>query len=81
MCYFTYHAIWSILSGCVEEAQKIHWRYSNGERVPRCLFKWVIGLGPHRELDFSIEFYPSTDPILIAPYRTKLFELKELKTQ
>ena len=26
-------------------------------------------LPPHREMDFSIELYPGTDPISIAPYR------------
>ena len=31
-----------------------------------------------REMDFSIELYPGTDPISIAPYRMALVELKEL---
>ena len=36
-------------------------------------------LPPHREMDFSIEVYPGTDPILVAPYRMAPLELKELK--
>ena len=38
-------------------------------------------LPPHREMDFSIELYPGTDPISIAPYRMALVELKELNIQ
>ena len=36
-------------------------------------------LPPHREIDFSIEVYPCTNPISVAPYRTAPLELKELK--
>ena len=36
---------------------------------------------PHREFYFSIEVYPRTDPISVAPYRMAPLELKELKTQ
>ena len=32
-------------------------------------------------MDFSIELYPGTDPILIAPYRMAPVELKELNIQ
>ncbi|RVW63618.1 RNA-directed DNA polymerase-like [Vitis vinifera] len=39
------------------------------------------GLLPHREFDFSIEVYPGTDLISVAPYRMASLELKELKTQ
>ena len=35
----------------------------------------------HREMDFSIELYPGTDPISIAPYMMALVELKELNIQ
>ncbi|KAL6329359.1 hypothetical protein AAG906_017667 [Vitis piasezkii] len=38
-------------------------------------------LPPHREMDFSIELYPGTDPISIAPYRMAPVELKELNIQ
>ena len=38
-------------------------------------------LPPHREMDFSIELYPGTDPISIAPYRMAPVELKELNLQ
>ena len=36
---------------------------------------------PHREFYFSIEVYPRTDPISVAPYKMAPLELKELKTQ
>ena len=39
------------------------------------------GLPPHREMDFSIDLYPGTDPISIAPFRMALVELKELNLQ
>ena len=38
-------------------------------------------LPPHREMDFSIELYPGTNPISIAPYRMAPVELKELNLQ
>ena len=39
------------------------------------------GLLPIREVEFGIELVPGTTPILIAPYRMALIELKELKSQ
>ena len=39
------------------------------------------GLPPHREMEFSIDLYPSTDPISIAPFRMAPVELKELNLQ
>ena len=46
----------------------------------------LLGLPSHREFDFSIEVYPRTDPISVAPYRMTPYrmtplELKELKSQ
>ena len=41
----------------------------------------LLGLPSHREFDFSIEVYPRTDHISVAPYRMTPLELKELKTQ
>ena len=38
-------------------------------------------LHPYREINFSIELYPGTDPISIAPYRMAPVELKELNIQ
>ena len=38
-------------------------------------------LPPHREMDFSIEVYPVTNPVSIAPHRMALLEHKELKIQ
>ena len=35
----------------------------------------------HREIEFSIEIVPGTDPISIPPYRMSLVELEELKSQ
>ena len=39
------------------------------------------GLPPHREMDFSIDLYPGTDPISVAPFRMAPVELKELNLQ
>ncbi|KAA0043078.1 ty3-gypsy retrotransposon protein [Cucumis melo var. makuwa] len=41
----------------------------------------LLGLPPHREIDFAIELEPSTTPISKASYRMALAELKELKVQ
>ena len=41
----------------------------------------LLGLPPHKEMDFSIELYLGTDPISVAPYRIALIELKELNIQ
>ena len=38
-------------------------------------------LPPHREMDFSIDLYPGTDLISIAPFRMAPVELKELNLQ
>ena len=38
-------------------------------------------LPPHREMDFSIDLYPGTDPISVAPFRMAPVELKELNLQ
>ena len=38
--------------------------------------KELLGLPPHREMDFSIEVYLVTDPILVAPYIMDPVELK-----
>ena len=39
------------------------------------------GLPPHREMDFSIDLYPGTDLISVAPFRMAPVELKELNLQ
>ncbi|KZV50284.1 hypothetical protein F511_39733 [Dorcoceras hygrometricum] len=41
----------------------------------------IPGLPPYREVDFSIELLPGTQPISKAPYRMAPIELKELKEQ
>ncbi|KZV49595.1 hypothetical protein F511_15455 [Dorcoceras hygrometricum] len=41
----------------------------------------IPGLPPYREVDFSIELLPGTQPISKAPYRMAPIELKELKDQ
>ncbi|CAL2257383.1 unnamed protein product [Prunus armeniaca] len=38
------------------------------------------GLPPHREIEFTIELVPGTNPISQAPYRMAPVELRELKT-
>ena len=39
------------------------------------------GLPPPREIEFSIELVPGTQPISIPPYRMAPAEMKELKNQ
>ena len=39
------------------------------------------GLPPQREIEFTIDLYPGTEPISIAPYRMEPLELKELRKQ
>ena len=39
------------------------------------------GLPPLREMEFSIDLYPGTDLISIAPFRMAPVELKELNLQ
>ncbi|KAL0537322.1 hypothetical protein IC582_026299 [Cucumis melo] len=41
----------------------------------------LLGLPPHREVEFAIELEPGTVPISRAPYRMAPAELKELKVQ
>ncbi|XP_075492373.1 uncharacterized protein LOC142530424 [Primulina tabacum] len=41
----------------------------------------IPGFPPQREIDFSIELVPGTNPISRAPYRLAPAELKELKEQ
>ena len=38
-------------------------------------------LPPYKEMDFSIEVYPSSNPISITPYKMAPVELKELNLQ
>ena len=39
----------------------------------------IAGLPPDREVEFTIDLIPRTEPISIAPYRMALAELRELK--
>ncbi|MCH81690.1 enzymatic polyprotein, partial [Trifolium medium] len=41
----------------------------------------VISLPPKREMEFSIDLIPGSQPIFVAPYRMSPLELLELKTQ
>ncbi|KAL4032586.1 hypothetical protein IC575_005665 [Cucumis melo] len=41
----------------------------------------LLGLPPHREIEFAIELEPGTVPISRAPYRMAPAQLKELKVQ
>ena len=43
--------------------------------------KELLGLPPEREVEFSIELVPGTNPASIAPYRMAPLELRELKVQ
>ena len=39
------------------------------------------GLPPDRDVEFTIDLLPGTDPIFLTPYRMAPAELRELKIQ
>ena len=39
----------------------------------------LLGLPPHRDVDFIIELHLGTSPISMTPHRMELVELQELK--
>ena len=41
----------------------------------------ISGLPPDREVEFTIDLIPETEPISIPPYRMAPAELRELKAQ
>ena len=41
----------------------------------------ITGLPPNREVEFTIDLIPGTDPISIPPYKMDPTELRELKAQ
>ena len=41
----------------------------------------ITGLPPDREVEFTIDLIPGSEPISIPPYRTAPIELRELKAQ
>ena len=41
----------------------------------------ISGLPPDREVEFTIDLIPGTEPISIPPYMMSLAELRELKAQ
>jgi hypothetical protein len=41
----------------------------------------IVSLPPEREVEFSIDLIPGSQPISVAPYRMSLLELHELKSQ
>ena len=41
----------------------------------------ISSLSPDREVEFTIDLIPGTEPIYIPPYRMSLAELRELKAQ
>ena len=56
--------------------------------LPRVVYEYedvfpeeLPGLPPYRDVDFTIELYPSTSPISMTPYRMAPIELQELKVQ
>ncbi|KAK4406476.1 Transposon Ty3-I Gag-Pol polyprotein [Sesamum angolense] len=51
------------------------------EEIPEVFPDDLLGLPPHREVDFTIETLPGVAPIPIAPYRMTPMELQELKKQ
>ena len=41
----------------------------------------LLGLTPHRDVDFVIELHLGTSPISMTPHKMTLIELQELKVQ
>ena len=41
----------------------------------------LLGLPPHRDVDFGIELHPSTSPISMTLHRMAPVELQELRVQ
>ena len=41
----------------------------------------IAGLPPDREVEFTIDLIPGTEPISIPPYRMASTELREIKAQ
>ena len=41
----------------------------------------LLGLPPHRDVDFVIELHPGTSPISMTPHRMEPVEFQELKVQ
>ncbi|TYK29802.1 gag protease polyprotein [Cucumis melo var. makuwa] len=74
---------WSILAGVVD-TRKVDVSLSSEPVVRDYLdvfLEELLGLPPHREIEFAIELEPGTVPISRAPYRMAPAELKELKVQ
>ena len=56
--------------------------------LPRVVYEYedvfldeLLGLPPHRDLDFIIELHLGTSPISMTPHRMAPVELQELKVQ
>ena len=56
--------------------------------LPRFVYEYedvfpneLLGLPPHKDMDFIIELHPGTSPISMNPHRVASVELKELKVQ
>ncbi|KAL0546275.1 hypothetical protein IC582_016181 [Cucumis melo] len=74
---------WSILVSVVD-TREVAVSLSSESVVrdyPNVFPEELLGLPPHREIEFAIELEPGTVPISRAPYRMTLVELKELKVQ
>ena len=51
------------------------------QEFPDVFSEELLGLPPTRELEFTIDLIPGTNPVSKAPYRMAPTELKELKEQ
>ena len=56
--------------------------------LPRVVCKYadvfpdeLLGLPPHRDVDFGIELHPGTSPFSMTPHRMAPVELQELRVQ
>ncbi|CAL9004185.1 unnamed protein product, partial [Prunus brigantina] len=83
-------ARWLLRKGCLGYLAHVIDTRDNGLRLehipvvrefPDVFLEDLPGLPPHREIEFTIELVPGTNPIFQAPYRMAIAELRELKTQ
>ena len=51
------------------------------DEIPDVFPDDIAGLPPDREVEFTIDLIPGTEPISIPPYRMAPAELRELKAQ
>jgi len=68
-------------NGCREESSLVRDQVSIFREFIDVFPDDLPGLPLYREIEFCIDLVPGTEPILMAPYRMTLAELRELNKQ